>query len=224
MTVRGKTALRISAQAALYLALGLAAGGCYAIGAVAHVAFGAPDVDAKFVPPKQSTLVLVENYQDQDAGSADGDTVARSVGEKLHEHAELEVIDPDKVAPLRTEQAAAFHEMSIPAVGRAVGAKQVVYVNLVESEKTADPTGAAVNATALARVKVVDADTGAVLWPKGQPKGWEISATMPYDRSDSTQGQTMKGEMLSQLSDEISKLFYKWKPDTEQESNDASGT
>ncbi len=220
MTSRKKTTLRT----ALHLVLGLSAGGCYAVGAIMHVAFGAPAVDAKFEPPKQPTLVLVENYQDMDAGSADGDTVARSVGEKLHEHAELEVVDQDKVAPLRSEQAAAFHDMSIPAVGRAVGAKQVVYVNLVENENSADPTGAAIHATVTARVRVVDATTGDVLWPKGEPKGWELSAKMEYNRTDSPQGQQMKGEMLAQLSDEISKLFYKWKPDSEKESNDASGT
>jgi hypothetical protein len=210
-------------QTTTLLALGLSAGGCYAVGSILHVAFGAPAVDAKFEPPKQPTLVLVENYLDQDADAADGDVVARTVGDKLHEHAELEVVNPDKIVPLRTEQAATFHEMSIPAVGRAVGAKQVVYVNLVESESSADPTGAAVHATATARVRVVDATTGDVLWPKGQPKGWELSAKMEYDTSDSPRKQEMRGELLSQLSDEISKLFYKWKPDTEKESNDASG-
>ena len=208
-------------RTALLAAVALAGGGCAAVGSVLYVAFGAPEVDAQFVPPKQPTLVLVENYQDQDAGSADGDTVARAVGDKLHEHAELDVVDPDKVVPLRTEQASAFHDMSIPAVARAVGAKQVVYVNLVESETTVDPTGAAVHATATARVRVVDAATGDVLWPKGQPRGSELSAKMEYERSDSTQGTAMRGEMLAQLSDRIAKLFYKWKPDTEKESEDA---
>ena len=215
-----RTAVRVAALAGV----GFAAGGCYAVGTVAHMVFGPPAVDAQYDPQKRPTLVLVENFQDPDASAADGDVIAREVGEKLHENADLEVVDADRVVPLRTEQAATFHAMSVPAVGRALGAKQVVYVNLVESETSADPTGAAVHAKATARVRVVDAATGSVLWPTGQPRGLELSADVPYDRSDSTHGAGMRGEMLSQLSDRIAKLFYKWKPDTEKESNDASGT
>ncbi len=203
------------------LAVGLAVGGCTAGGAILHTMFGAPAVDAQYTPVKQATLVLVENYQDQDASAVDGDTVARAVGDRLHDHADLDVVDPDKVALLRTDEAGHFRDLSIPAVGRAVGAKQVVYVNLVESDTSADPTGAAVHATATARVRVVDVATGNVLWPAGQPRGTELTAKMDYDRSDSPAGANMRGQLLSQLSDEIGKLFYKWKPDTEQESNDA---
>lgn len=215
--------VRATVRSVLLLGLGLTAGGCYAVGAVMHVAFGPPAVDAVYTPQKQSTLVLVENYQDQDAGSVDGDTVARLLGEKLHAHAELDVVDPEKVVPLRTEQAAAFREMKIPEIGKAVGAKQVVYINLIESQSTPDPTGATVHATATARIRIVDVDKGTVLWPQGQPKGYEITARMPFDRTDSAQGAAMRGEMLDQLSDRIAKLFYKWKPETENESNGGSG-
>jgi hypothetical protein len=195
--------------------------GCEAVGAILHVAFGPPAVDAQYEPQKRPTLVLVENYQDQDASAVDGDMVARDVGDALHNHASLEVIDPDKVEPLRVEHAADYRQMSIPAVGRATGAQQVVYVNLVESETTADPTGAAVHATATARVRVVDVATGQILWPAGQPRGKELTAKMEYDQADSPQGAQMRAKLLGELSDQIAKLFYKWKPDTEQESNDA---
>jgi len=214
-------ALRGTVRTAVLVTAVLGCAGCGGVGALMHMAFGPPAVDALYTPPKQPTLVLVENYQDQDAGSSDGDTIAREVGDQLHEHAELDVIDPDKVVPLRSEQPAAFHDMSIPAVGRAVGAKQVVYVNLVEDESSPDPTGGAVHATATARVRLVDATTGKVLWPAGEPRGHELTANIDYDRSDSAQGAGMRGDMLSQLSDQIAKLFYKWKPDTEKESNDA---
>ncbi len=216
--------LRGPVRAVVLAGLGWAAGGCSAVGTVAHMVFGPPAVDAEYEPKKRPTLVLVENFQDPDASSADGDTIARAVGEQLHQHADLAVVDPDKLVPLRTEQAAAFHDMSVPAVGRAMGAEQVVYVNLVESEASADPTGAAVHATATARVRVVDAATGVVLWPAGQPRGKELTAKMEYDRTDSERGTGMRGEMLGQLSDQIAKLFYRWKPDTEKESNDADGT
>ena len=217
-----RAAIRTAAVLTLALSTGLATGGCYAAGALAHVAFGAPDVDAQYDPPKKPTLVLVEDFEDPDASAADGDDVARTVGEKLHAHADLDVVDPDKVVPLRTEQAGKFHELSAAAVARAVGAEQVVYVNLVESETAADPSGAAVHATATARVRVIDAATGNVLWPAGQPRGKVLTAKMQYDRADSPQGAGMRGEMLDQLSDSIAKLFYKWKPDTEKESTDAN--
>ena len=222
--MRVRTAVRTTATLALGLSTTLATGGCYAAGALAHVAFGAPDVDAQYDPPKKPTLVLVEDFEDPDAPAAEADSVARTVGDRLHAHADLVVIDPDKVVPLRTEEAGRFHDLSAAAVARAVGAEQVVYVNLVESETSPDPSGAAVHATATARVRVIDATTGNVLWPAGQPRGKVLTAKMEYDRADSPQGAGMRGEMLDQLSDSIAKLFYKWKPDTEKESNDAAGS
>ncbi len=213
--------LRGPVRAVLLGVVACSAAGCYAAGTLAHLAFGPPAVDAEYEPQKRPTLVLVEDFQDPDAPAADGDVVARAVGERLHDHADLDVVDPDKLVPLRTEQAGAFHNMSIPAVGRTVGADQVVYINLVENETSADPTGAAIHATATARVRIVDAKTGTVLWPAGQPRGKELTAKMEYDRADSAQGEGMRGEMLSQLSDSIAKLFYTWKPETEKESNDA---
>ena len=210
---------RSASRAVLLLGLTMTAGGCYAAGAILHTAFGPNAVDAVYELKKQPTLVLVENFQDPDSSSADADTVAHDVSEALHEHASLEVVDADKVVPLRTEQPGTFHEMKIPDVGRSVGAKQVVYVNLVETEHMADPTGVAVHATATANVRVIDATTGAVLWPVGQPRGYEITANMPYDRADSAVGAAMRGDLLNQLSDRIAKLFYSYKPETEQESN-----
>ena len=207
----------IRRRLSLALLLPLWATGCTAGGAILHTWFGPPDIDAVYEPQKRSTLVLVENFQDQDKSAVDGDTVARAVGDALHEHAELTVIDPEKVVPLRTEHPADYRLMSIPAVGRSVGADQVVYVNLVESETTADPTGAAVHASATARVRVVDCKTGNVLWPAGEPKGHELSAKRDYDRSDSSHGSSMRAELLSRLSQEIGHLFYKWKPDNEQD-------
>ena len=193
-----------------------AAGGCGAGGAVLYKAFGPPAVSAQYEPKRVPTLVLVEDFADQDGSAVDGDRVARQVGEALHDHARLTVIDPDKLAPVRAESAAGFRGMSIPAIGRRCGADQVVYVNLTQNQTTADPTGAAVTALATARVRVIDCATGEVVWPLAMPQGYELSAKVPYDRSDSTQGLAMRGQLLNRLSDEISHLFYDWKPDSEQ--------
>ena len=199
------------------LLLALTASGCVAGGAVLYKVFGPAAVDAKYEPQKRSTLVLVENFGDPDASAVDGDSVARQVGEALHDHAGLTVVDPDQVLPLRAESPADFRELTVPAVGQKVGAEQVVYVNLIESQTTSDPTGAAVTATATARVRVVDVATGEVLWPRGQPKGYELSAKMPYDRTDSATGTAMRAHLVNRLSEEIGHLFYSWKPDSEQE-------
>ena len=208
---------------ALALSTLLSVGGCTVVGTLMHVAFGPPWNDAKYDPQKRPTLVLVENYQDQDASGVDGDVVARQIGDALHRHADLQVIDQDKVQPLRSEHPTDFRDMTIPAVGQALGADQVVYVNLVQSESTADPTGAAVHASATARVRVVDVKTGKVLWPAGTPKGYELVAKQDYDRSDSPQGLAMRSDLLDHLSGDIAKLFYKWQPDTEEDDEPVTG-
>ena len=200
-----------------YLLLAISAGGCFAIGAVLDKTFGPPPVPAKFEPPKVATLVFVENYGSPNAGELDSTQVARSIGDHLKQNDAVPVVDPDQVQLMRDADSAKFHTMTIPAVGAATGAKQVLYVNVVSSEVAQDSTGSTAHATALARVKVVDVATGNTLWPVGVSDGYEIAADVPYGHEDEQTMTQMHVKLLQDLSGSIARLFYSWKPDSEHE-------
>ena len=196
-------------------------GGCLVVGAVLHKVFGPPAVAAKYAPPKEPTLVLVESKGNPSGGEFDADQVARSVGDELKKHEVGPLIDPDKLASVRETDPDKFRGMSIVALGRAVGAKKVIYVDLVESGVDADASEGSMHASATARVRVVDVESGDTVWPLDTARqGYELDAQVPY--SSHTDRQTviaMHNAIITNISDQIAKLFYAWKPETEQESN-----
>jgi hypothetical protein len=196
--------------------------GCEVLGVFLHTVFGDPPIQAQYVPPKVPTLVMVENYRSPDEMQLDGDQIAHEVTDELKKEAKVDAIDPDKLAPLREEDGEKFRAMNIQAVGKAVGAKQVIYVDLLESGVQKDPSAGAIHATATARVRVVDTETGNTLWPAGASHGKELSQTMDFDQMDPARAVSMHTQMLANLSSKIAKLFYTWKPDS-QDQEDAGG-
>ena len=186
---------------------------------ILHEAIGDLPVDALYVPPKGPTLVMVENYRSPDEMQLDGDQIAHEVADELKKDGKLEVIDPDKLVPMREDDAARFRKMNIAAVGKAVGAKQVIYVDLVESQVKQDASAGAVNGTATARVKVVDCQTANTLWPPDSSQGKEVTQTAQFDEMDPAKAVAMHTAMMGNLSSKIAKMFYKWKPDSTEQEN-----
>jgi hypothetical protein len=196
--------------------------GCGALGVPLHSFFGDPPIQAQFEPPKVPTLVLVENPRSPGDVQVDADQIAQQVCEELKTKAKLEIIDPDKVAKLREEDPRKYHAMFVADIGKAVGAKQVIYVDLLESTVTGDLTQTTIQAQAVAHVRVVDVTTGLAIWPASPPDGKELSSKMDFDSLDSTKAMAMHMDMLTQLSSRVSKLFYTWKAD-DQTQEDAGG-
>jgi hypothetical protein len=187
--------------------------GCEVLGVAAHTLVGEAPVPAQYVPPVKPTLVLVENYRSPDEMRLDGDQLARQIGDTLKKEAKLEVVDSDKLQEMREDDADAYRHMNITAIGKAVGAKTVIYVDLLESDVSPDPTASAISAVATVRVKVVDVETGNTLWPADGSRGCEITEKKDYNQYDPQRAVVMHTQMLTTLSSKISKLFYTWKPD-----------
>jgi hypothetical protein len=193
--------------------------GCELPGVLLHETIGELPVPAEYVPKKVPTLVLVENFRSPDEMQLDGDQIAHQVADELKKGANLEIVDSDTLVPLREEDPTKFHTMTCQAIGKAVGAKQIIYVDLLESAVVGDITQAAVHASARAQIRVVDVETGNTLWPTNSVHGRELDAKADYDPSDTSHAMSMRTDMLTQLSSRIAKLFYKWHPDNLEEGN-----
>src|SRR4051812_22346752 len=114
--------------------------GCRSSGALMYKAFGPPPVPAKFVLAKQRTLVVVENYRNPALSEFDADRIARDVVKDLEKHESAPMVDVDQLARLRETNADGFRAMTIPALGRALEASQVIYVDLIQSSVEGDAT------------------------------------------------------------------------------------
>jgi len=198
----------------LHAAIILTGAGCGVLGVAAYKIAGPPAVEAKYVPDKtRPMLVLVENYQHQSAGSATSDVLAHYLGRDLQDHQVAPIVPPEKLQSLRDQRGGEFSTMSITSIGQAVGADQVLYVQLQSSDVTPLAGGDAFTGQAAATVKLVDARNGQTLWPTDVSNGYGVSASVRAGAERATTPQDVRRELNLQLTDQISKLFRKWKPD-----------
>jgi hypothetical protein len=207
----------------ILLLLAAACAGCDALGAIIYKTSGPSKVDAQFVLPKDPTLILVENRRNPAASEFDADEIARGIGDELKKHDVAPLIDPDKVTRVRDTDPDKFRTMAITALGRAVAAKQVVYVNLIESGVESDASESSIHGKATARVRVVEVESGQTLWPlDSNTGGIELSVEIPYSsHTDPVTVSVMHNAIISRLSDSIAKLFYNWRPEDEHEGDAA---
>lgn len=217
------------------LILPFAASGCTAAGAAAYVLMGDAPVDAQYILPRVSTLVLVENYTNADATQDDADVLTHYIIDDLKKHLnnkkkeekkkELPIvfIDPQKIYDLRTLDSRKYHRMKIQDIGRAVGARQVIYVSL-DSVDVQNMGGTEImRGVGSARVKVINTVTGQTQWPAeftgGYPVGFQSKLVTPQENIsyDQARDRTMRTTAQS-----ISRLFYKYNPGDDDEDDDFS--
>jgi hypothetical protein len=187
-------------------------GGCQGPAALTYVVEGEPPVDAKYVPPKTPLLVLVENYRL--GGGFEGDQLARYIQADLQDNKVGPLVDLDKVYHLKDSDPTAYEEMTIQQVGKAVGASQVLYVDLQKFSVDSPEGSEQLKGAIIAQVRMVDVDSGITAWPREHREGETVSAQTPYMHQDgSIDERQVRQELSQKIALQISRLFYKWTPD-----------
>jgi hypothetical protein len=188
-------------------------GGCTVLGVAAYKFAGPPPVEAQYTPAKVPMLVLVENYQRQSSGRANADLLARYVSDQLSDHDVAPIIPPQELDDLRTSHPD-FSTMSMSAIGKALAAEQVLYVQMIRDDVAPLVGGESLQGEMRMRVKIVDVASGETLWPTDLSDGHEIalSTQLGSDAGGRT-AREVQQRLDASLADEIAKLFYKWKPE-----------
>jgi hypothetical protein len=119
------------------------------------------------------------------------------------------------VSALASTRPTSWRKASIPEIGRAVGAKQVVYIDIISDVVTHDGGTGMINASTSARVRVVDATNGATLWPTDASAGWPVSYQSPmYDTSRPDVNEIIVRQKVQKaVAAQVARLFYNFKPD-----------
>lgn len=195
------------------LCAGILAGsatGCVALAAVASKVQPPPTMDAEYKPAKKPTLVFVESYNNPDLYAVEANRIARDMAYEFTEHKAFPVIPTQKLIELKASKGSEFWKMKIPEVAQAVGAEQVIYVNLTRFSAE-PPTGSeTVRGECEALVRLVDATTGRPLWPSDSSDGRDISYKTPALSDQGTTRDAVQEQLYMHLSQEISHLFYDW--------------
>ena len=192
--------------------------GCEALGVAAYKLHGPPKVPAEYVPAQRPMLVLVENYQHQSSVNAHADLLGRMLVKELEARNVAPLVSLDKLQELRDARPGDFQTMSMASIGREVGAEQILYVQLHNSDVTPMSGGDALTGQTAASVKVVDVATGDTLWPGGVAgeAGYPVSAATKLGTSSGGNVQDVRQRMYVDLSHQIARLFYKWQPEYDE--------
>ncbi len=197
--------------------LGLAVlGGCAAASVAAYKVMGPPDVKAKYVPTTQPAVVLVEDYR-RSTTFTDDELLSRCVERQVRDHLpKMPLVDSIKIRELKIARPEAFAAMSVAAIGRAVGARQIIWVDVTQDSTEAILGGEQIRGTIGARVKVVDSTDGQTLWPSDMAEGYPLSFAVNWGTAAPRSDRQVREALLQGLGDKIAKLFYTWKPDEDE--------
>jgi hypothetical protein len=200
------------ALAALLVGAGLALTGCSVLGFAAQAAAGPPTVSAAYALPKRPTVVLAERFDNPGESKLDADAIARFVTDELRQRNVVPFVDPNRAEALRQRDPAAYHDMTVAAIGRAVEAEQVIYINVIASDVETAPGTDMLRGTGEVLVKVVDARTGATRWPTDADAGRPVGAqTRMYSpREQGVTESTVRTLLHRQLADRVARLFYSY--------------
>jgi hypothetical protein len=224
-TRRRRTTAAAAALLAFSSLLLLAPAGCNVVGAGAIIGekvFGPAAIDPVYTLGPDPVLVLVENYRNPVGALSDSEEVTQFVVEHLRENlkvdkdkpARINIVDPGKLLEYQNAHPSEYAKMKIPEVGRALGAKQVLYVDLVVSGVDITPGSELLRGRFNAVVKVVDVATGQSRWPNdiidGFPVSWESKPQRP---TDNVYPAAVRERALRVGANHVARLFYKWKPD-----------
>jgi hypothetical protein len=134
--------------------------------------------------------------------------------EQLTDNKVAPVIPAEKLQELRDSKLSKFNSMSVSAIGTAVGAAQVLYIEFDRDSVLPLAGGESMQGEIDVRVKVIDVASGHTLWPTDVSAGYPLSATSTLG-SASSKGtvQEVRKRMYLSLADQIARLFYKWQPE-----------
>src|SRR5687767_8528039 len=189
--------------------------GCDVFGSVAYKVVGPPKVAAVYTPAQEPMLVLVENFQHPSDAYADVEMLARTLYAEIERLKIAPLVPMEKLYELRTTRAGDYQKMSIAAIGRELGAKQVLYVDLQQASVEAPTGGDRIRGRAAVSVRVVDATTGSSRWPEDSAEGYPVAYETPVPRvEDATSVGAVRAATHRGLATRVCRLFYKWQADS----------
>lgn len=140
-------------------------------------------VDARYTPPKTPMLILVEHQKNAGMLLSESDELTAFIWDDLTAYKAAPLIDPKKLYELRDREKD-VDKMTITQIGKAVGAEQVLYVDLLQLSVGGAQEGIPVHGRIEAVVRVVDVTTGKTMFPAMGQSGWPVSLETPITTSN----------------------------------------
>ena len=208
---------RVGAGVRTWLALGaalavaLVTGGCNYLIPAAYLVEGPPKEAARYELPRRKTVVYVDDRANRMTRAALRTAVGEDVGSLLLQQALVpEVVSTKDAVSYARRVDTSDKQVSIRKIGEAVGAEQVIYIDVDDYRISAD--GATPRPAAIVNVKVIDVASGARLWPDGTDEGERMIVRTREQSielySSSAGRRRVEDALAKQVAEDVSKLFY----------------
>jgi hypothetical protein len=179
---------------------------------VADKVGGDPLLEPAYKPdPLLPMVVIAENYRDP-SNASDAYRVQQIVSDRLTDNSVAPIVASDRLLEVRDRSPAAYRKMSVVEIAKAVGAAQVVYIDLTGVGVGTQTGSDALKGVASANVKLIDVNTGAVLYPRDLDAGAAVGFESEIHRAsrdftlDSVRAETLMG-----LSTRVAQLFHPYR-------------
>ena len=207
----GAAAMRVCLALGAAVLAGLAAGGCNYLIPASYLIEGPPKEPARYELPRRKTVVYVDDRANRMTRAALRTAVGEEVGTLILQQALVpEVVSTKDAVAYARRADTSDKQVSIRKIGEAVGAEQVIYIDVDEYRISAD--GATPRPAAIVNVKVIDVGSGARLWPDGTDEGERMivrTREQSLELYNSSAGRRRVEDALAkQVAEDVSKLFY----------------
>ena len=195
--------------AGLLLSIAVMSGGCAFFGLAAHAVI--PEkIEAQYEPPKTPMLVLVENQANPEMLVAESEQLAKFIIDDLVTYEVAPIVDTKKLQQLRDTEPQ-MQKLTISEIGRRLGAKQVLYVNVVRMS-VGEIEGVPLHGKIETLVHMVDVDSGRTKFPS-MGESWPVGYETPLTRDYSKAGPASVREgLLRTAGTTIGRLFHDYEP------------
>lgn len=197
--------------------IAFAAGGCNILGPATYLVTGPGTVDAEFELEDRPTVVFVDDRENR----VNPVSLRRSIADKVSEELMSRELVTTTIRPADAMGVAARHDtredvMPIDAIGREVGAEQVIYIEMVAF--TDRVNAETLRGLASCNVRVIDVVNRKRLFPSGddeqpyrhvQAMTREISEELYRTRATRV---AINETVAEELGSAITKLFYRHEP------------
>ncbi len=205
---------------ALVAAAGAGLGSCNIVGPAAYLLGGQDKVDAQYALSDRPTVVFVDDPEN----ILPHRSLRRLIGDKVSQELMVRKLVTTTISPADALAVAGRErfgeQMPIDAIGRAVGAEQVVFIDMVSFSLSPDnvtprPVGAC-------QVKVIDVTNRERLFPSADDGfrgslGYPVQVAMravSLERYRTTSSRrSIREQLANEIADQITKVFYRHVPD-----------
>jgi PBP1b-binding outer membrane lipoprotein LpoB len=187
--------------------------GCNIFGAVADKVAGPSEVKAKYVPRPEPMLVMAENFQHPSETMVEAEQLVQKVAQQLKEHNVVPLVDPTAPFNLKASKPGEYQQMTIAQIGRTLGAKQVLYIDIAQSNVFVAQASEMLKGKAVVRVRVVDTDSGNTRWPEEGGEGYPLVVETPLLREgQGIDEPSVRLQLQEAMGEKVAQLFYTYKP------------